>query len=78
MLKYTYEEYSNYTELSHSRETTSCAATQKFHNTLLKTKVRKTSPLFIILNHTNQVHTTPFHFSDTLFNIVQSPNFWSS
>jgi hypothetical protein len=61
-------------QLSPSRESATCAATQEFSNILWNPKVHyrvhNSPPLVPILNQISPVHTTPSYLSKFLFNIV--------
>jgi hypothetical protein len=69
-------------DLIPTRETVSCAVTQKLPSILMNPKihfcVHKRLPLVPILSQINPVHTTSSHFSKIHFNIVHPPTSWSS
>jgi hypothetical protein len=72
----------NFTELIHSWEASSCAAIQEFPNILFNPKVHypvhKNPPLAPILSQINAVRTTSFYFSKINFNIILPPTPGSS
>jgi hypothetical protein len=69
-------------EMSPSRETASCAATQVFPNILWNPKihyrVHKSPRLVPILSQIDSVHTTPFNSSNIHFNIIHPSPSWTT